>query len=60
MEYDAQGSYCVEYDDSVAPKTYAEKVKGSGKFFGIIFPSFLFFVYKAKKEQNHEHLRKAS
>lgn len=59
-EYDAQGSYCVEYDDSVAPKTYLEKVQGSGKFFGIIFPAFLFFVYKTKREQDNEHIGKTS
>lgn len=49
-EYSEQGSYCVEYDDSITPKSYKDKIQSSGKFFGILFPSFLFFVYKAKRQ----------
>lgn len=54
-EYDAQGSYCVEYDDSVTPLSYEDKIGSSGKFFGVIFPAFLFFVYRAKKEQGEKY-----
>jgi len=50
MEYDVQGSYCVEFDDSVAPKNYIDKIQSSGKFFGITLLSFLFFVYRTKSE----------
>ena len=49
-EYDNYSSYCVEYDDTVAPLNYKDKIDFSGKIFGIIFPTFLYFVYKKKKK----------
>ncbi|MEX2029295.1 MAG: hypothetical protein WD963_02325 [Candidatus Paceibacterota bacterium] len=59
-EYDTRGSHCVQYDDSAPSKTFSEKVGSSGRYFGIIFPTFLFFVYKAKKEPDYDYTGETS